>query len=376
MKLAVVCAEAPEPRETFLRRDIAALRTRFDVRVFGLSRRLPTLAGAALLRAFPPRAALSLAIRLRTVREIADYVADGGAILAHFAWTTADIAAAASRLSGRPWLCFVHAWDVFTRPAGELRRRTATASCVVACSQGAADACAAAGIDRAKIAVVHHALPDFSTLRPFPPATDPPVATRPFTAVAVGRLVEKKGFDILLRAWPAVRDALPDARLRIIGDGPCAPSLHHLAGDMCGRDGSVEFAGALPEDETLQAIAAADLLVLPSRRLANGDRDGIPNAVLEAMALGVPVVTTDAGAAGEVIADGATGLLLPSPATPEMLAAAIVRLVRDESLRATLSCNAAAVVRDHFSAATYLDALSRLLSHIPSSGPITAGKAG
>lgn len=370
MKLAVVCAEAPEPRETFLRRDIAALRTRFDVRVFGLARRLPTLAGATLLRAFPPRAALSLALRLRTVREIADYVADDGAILAHFAWTTADVAAVASRLSGRPWFCFVHAWDVFTRPAGELRRRTATASHVVACSQAAADACAAAGIPPAKITVIHHALPDFSTLRPCDLATDRPAATRPFTTVAVGRLVEKKGFDILLHAWPAVRDARPGARLRIIGDGPCAPSLHRLADEVDAPGGAVEFAGALPENETLQAIAAADLLVLPSRRLANGDRDGIPNAVLEAMALGVPVVTTDAGAAGEVVADGATGLLLPSPATPEALASAIARLARDGALRATLSRNAAALVRERFTAAGYLDAVSNCLQSANSSSII------
>ena len=125
------------------------------------------------------------------------------------------------------------------------------------------------------------------------------------------------------------------------------------------------LAGALVVD-----APAADLLVLPSRRLANGDRDGIPNAVLEAMALGVPVVTTDAGAAGEVVADGATGLLLPSPATPEALASAIARLARDGALRATLSRNAAALVRERFTAAGYLDAVSNCLQSANSSSII------
>ncbi len=360
MKLAVICSQTPEPRETFLRRDIAVLRACFDVRVFGLRRRAPDPRLLPLLRSLPLRPALSLSLRLRTVREVAGHVADGGAIIAHFAWTTADIAAAASRLSGRPWFCFVHAWDVFTQTPAELCRRTATALRIVACSRAAADACAAAGIPSAKTVVIHHAIP--SLLNPFSPSASRPTAMRPLAVVAVGRLVEKKGFDILLRAWPAVRDSLPGARLRIIGAGPCASSLHRLAADMAGPDGSVEFAGALPENETLRDIAASDLFVLPSRRLANGDRDGIPNAVLEAMALGVPVVTTNAGAAGEVVTDGATGILLPSPVTPEALSATIVRLARNARLRAILSNRAASLVRASFSDDAYRAAIHDLLS--------------
>ena len=122
MKIAVVCAKAPEPRETFLRRDIAALRTQYEVRVFGLARRMPVVRLLPLLHNRPPREAVSLSFRLRTAAEIAEYVADGGAIFAHFAWTTADVAATASQLSGRPWFCFVHAWDVFTRPAAARKR--------------------------------------------------------------------------------------------------------------------------------------------------------------------------------------------------------------------------------------------------------------
>ena len=404
MKLAVVCGEAPVPRETFLRRDIAVLQTRFDVRVFGLARRAPTLRNLPLLAGHPLRGALALALRLRTVREVADYVADGGAILAHFAWTTADIAAAAARLSGRPWFCFVHAWDVFTRPAAELRRRTATAARVVACSRAAADALATAGIDRARTSVIHHAVfpvrsSEFSVLSSqfsvqssqFTPKNrnqelgtrnqelgtwnqelgtrnqelgtrNQELPPRPPAVAAVGRLVEKKGFDTLLRAWPEVVRALPGARLRIVGDGPCAARLRHLAESLGGRDAPIDFAGALSEEDALRAIAASDLFVLPSRRLANGDRDGIPNAVLEAMALGVPVVTTDAGAAGEAVTHNVSGLLLPSPATPGALASAIVRLARDDALRATLARNAAAVVREHFSADGYLDSVSDLLA--------------
>ncbi len=354
VKLAVVCAKAPVPAETFIRRDIDALSAQFDVRVFGLARRLPTLSGTALLRHFPPRAALSLTARLRTVNEIADYVADGGDILAHFAWTTADLAAAAARLSGRPWFCAVHAWDVFTRPPAELRRRLATASAVIACSNTAAEACAAAGINPSRIHLIHHSIPFLEN--PKPETRNP----KPGTVIAVGRLVDKKGFDTLIRAWPAVRDAVPGVRLRIVGDGPCRASLHSLAKSL-GLTARLDFAGALPEAETIREIADADMLVLPSRRMADGDRDGIPNVILEAMALGVPVVTTDAGAAGEVVTDGVTGILLPCPVEPAAIAAAIIRLAKDKEIRATLADNARTVVRERFSPEAYAAAMSALL---------------
>ncbi len=355
LKIGVVCAKAPEPRETFLRRDIAMLRTRHDVRVFGLARRIPNPRLLPLLRHHTVREAVSLAFRLRTAAELAKYVADEGVIFAHFAWTTADVAATAARLSRRPWFCFVHAWDVFTRPASELLRRTATAARIVACSQAAANACLASGIAHDRIALIHHAV------LPVQLPTRRPTATTHASVVAVGRLVEKKGFDTLIRAWPAVVRALPGATLRIVGDGPCASSLRHLARAVCDDYGSISFTGALSEEETLNAIASSDMLVLPSRRLPNGDRDGIANVILEAMAIGVPVVTTDAGAAGEVVQDGVSGLLLPHPATPETLSAAIVRLAADEKLRATIADNARAVVRDGFSHETYLAAVATLI---------------
>ena len=82
------------------------------------------------------------------------------------------------------------------------------------------------------------------------------------------------------------------------------------------------------------------------------------------MALGVPVITTDAGAAGEAVADNVSGLLLPSPATPDAIASAIVRLARDGALRATFAKNAADVVREQFSSADYLESVSALLARM------------
>ena len=149
--------------------------------------------------------------------------------------------------------------------------------------------------------------------------------------------------------------------MRIVGEGPCAASLRRLARKVCGKDDAIDFQGALPEDDALRAIASSDMLVLPSQRLPNGDRDGIANVILEAMALGVPVVTTDAGTAGEVIEDGISGLLLAHPAAPDSLSAAMVRLAEDENLRTAIADNARAIVREKFSSDAYISAIEELL---------------
>ena len=107
-------------------------------------------------------------------------------------------------------------------------------------------------------------------------------------------------------------------------------------------------------------MARATMLVLPSRRLESGDRDGVANVLLEAMAAGVPVVTTTAGCAGEVIVDGVNGLLVP-PDDPQALAAAMSRLARDAGLRASLAAAARETIRTRFCDAETICRLSSVL---------------
>lgn len=329
-KLAVICGHAPVPRESFIRRDLETLSDAFDIRVFGLGKTYPSSAAIPLLRHYPLPTALRLALRLRTIRDIAGFAGNDGLILAHFAWLTADIASAAARLAGCPWLSFVHAWDVFTRPPHETARRLSTAAKIIACSELAAQTVRASGLPENRVEVIHHGI-DFAQM---PPRRE----CGKQTVLAVGRLVPKKGFDILLAAWPAVVAAFPQATLKIIGDGPCARQLAKLA-RQC-PPGSVSLAGECGERETLNAIAGATLLVLPSRRMPDGDRDGIANVIVEAMSIGAPVVTTDAGAAGEVVKNGETGILLPSPVTPPDLAGAICSILRDTTAQKRLTENA------------------------------------
>jgi glycosyltransferase involved in cell wall biosynthesis len=148
-----------------------------------------------------------------------------------------------------------------------------------------------------------------------------------FVVAAVGRLVPVKGFDVLLRALPAVLAAVPDTQVVLVGDGPERFALTALAGRL-GVAGRVRLDGPSPDVAT--TLAAADVLAAPSRN------EGMGRVLVEAMALGVPVVGAAVGGIPSVVGDGEAGRLVP-PDDPPALAAALIELGRDGGLRAQLS---------------------------------------
>jgi glycosyltransferase involved in cell wall biosynthesis len=171
-----------------------------------------------------------------------------------------------------------------------------------------------------------------------------------FLVVAVGQLSEIKGHRYLIEAWPEVVRAHPAARLVLVGDGPRGPALQEQARRL-GVDGSVFFLGFRPDGR--RYAAAADVFVQPSLT------EGMPNAVLEAMAAGRPVIATRVGGVPELITDGETGRLVP-PADPAALAAAIASLLADEAERLRLGGAARARTRAEFSADTVRSAFEGL----------------
>jgi glycosyltransferase involved in cell wall biosynthesis len=156
--------------------------------------------------------------------------------------------------------------------------------------------------------------------------------------LAVGRLVEKKGFAALIDACALCAAELPDFRCDIAGDGPLRAALQARA-DAAGLRDVVTLTGALASAEIVARMAQAALLIAPSIEAADGDRDGLPNVILEAMACGLPVIATTASAAGEAVVDGVHGRLLP-PADPRALAAAILASLRDARWRCEAGRNA------------------------------------
>ncbi|WP_267243119.1 glycosyltransferase [Streptomyces sp. PR69] len=211
------------------------------------------------------------------------------------------------------------------------------------------------GADLGPDAAVKAARAELPQLAPFPP--DAPLA------VCVGRLCRQKGQDILLRAWPQLLSAVPDARLALVGDGPDRERLMRMAPP------GVLFAGA--SRDTRSWFRAADVVVLPSRW------EGMALAPLEAMACGRPVVVSDVSGARESLPPGAVAHALVPPEDPRALASAIGRLLADPVLReeqgraARDHARAACDVRQTAAAVSGL--YRELLSHEPprSQGPLS-----
>jgi glycosyltransferase involved in cell wall biosynthesis len=164
--------------------------------------------------------------------------------------------------------------------------------------------------------------------------------------VAVARLIPKKGIDLLLRAF-AGAPALSDWTLRVLGDGDDRARLESLAQELHVAD-RVHFAGARPHAECLAAIRTAGIVALPCRTATNGDKDGIPVVLMEAMAASRAVVAGDLPSIRELIEDGATGRLVP-PDSDAALGAALAQLVNDPALRSRMGVAARARVADEFS---------------------------
>lgn len=147
-----------------------------------------------------------------------------------------------------------------------------------------------------------------------------------FVVVGLGRFVPVKGFDLLVAALPRVRAEVPGARLVLVGDGPERATLEAMAATL-GVAGSVRLAGTVTD--VAAYLAAADVVAAPSRN------EGMGRALVEAMALGVPVVGAAVGGIPAVIEDGESGRLVP-PDDPRALADALIEIGRDARLRATL----------------------------------------
>jgi len=185
-----------------------------------------------------------------------------------------------------------------------LREKIALARAVVACSRSVADRLKeSAGPSLAhKIALVHHGI-DAAKLPARSAAPDDFI-------LAAGRFEPKKGFDVLIDACRILAERGRPVRCVIVGDGPLAEHLETLA--RRAADARVELRPWMHHDELMQLLAAAALVAVPSVVAPSGDRDGIPNFLLEALAVGVPVVASDVGGIPEVVRDAQTGFLVES----------------------------------------------------------------
>ena len=273
-------------------------------------------------------------------------------IHAHFLHTPASVARYAAHLTGRKWTGSAHAKDIWTTPRWEKREKLHDAEWVVTCT--AVNRAELDAIAPGRVELVRHGL-DLDEFPPAPapsrPEGEPPV----LTILSVGRAVEKKGYPDLIAALARMPES-PAWRFVHVGGGPLIAELRRLA-ERAGIGDRTEWVGAIARPELLARLRAADLFVLASRVARDGDRDGLPNVLLEAQSQGLPCVATRVSAIPELIEDGVTGLLCP-PGDPDALAAVLERLLRDRGLRRRLGVAGERRVRSDFSSVAGADRLA------------------
>ena len=187
--------------------------------------------------------------------------------------------------------------------------------------------------------------------------------------LAIGRLVEKKGLSYLIEAMRILQERGMLVRCLIVGDGPLRDSLTELIRIYNLKD-AVYLMGAVPHEDILVYLHRCDVVIAPSVRVENEggtvEEDGLPQVILEAMAMGKPVVTTDVGAISEVVRDGVTGLLV-SQRDPQRLAGAIERLLAESEWGCAMGRRARAFMREEFNKHRVVQALSEMFAASESS---------
>ncbi len=248
-------------------------------------------------------------------------------LYAHFLHTPSSVARYAAIMRGLPWSFAAHAKDIWTSPDWEKREKlqadTYGAAFGATCTAIGAKHLRDLSDDPARVDLIYHGL----DLSRFPAAPDRPErrVEAPFHMLSVGRLVEKKGFDRLLDAFAMLPGSL-DWHWVHIGGGTLADTLRAHA-DAKGLSDRITWKGACDQPEVIAEMRNADLFVLPSRIAADGDRDGLPNVLMEAASQRLPILSTPVSAIPEFIQSGTHGVL--SKDDPASLAAAITELAQD-----------------------------------------------
>ncbi|HET9872416.1 MAG TPA: glycosyltransferase [Propionibacteriaceae bacterium] len=250
---------------------------------------------------------------------------------AHFASVAATVARLAARIAGITYTVTAHAKDIYHEAVDpeQLRRTVREAAAVITVSDfNLRYLRQLLGADAEGVRRIYNGI-DVSTFRFRDPTERPPVIA------AVGRLVPKKGFDDLIAAAALLRDAGRRFRIDLVGAGELQ---HQLAEQIrtLELNSQVRMLGGLPQRDVAQVVGEAAAFAAPCVVGADGNRDGLPTVLLEAMALGTPCVATPVTGIPEVVVDEVTGLLVPER-DPVALAEALDRLLDDASLRASLA---------------------------------------
>ncbi|WP_350334186.1 glycosyltransferase family 4 protein [Coralliovum pocilloporae] len=278
-------------------------------------------------------------------------------IYTHFLHTPCSVGRYAAMLRGMQWSFAAHAKDIWTSPEWELREKIQDCAWGVTCTQVNTDYLNSLADRPDKVELVYHGLeldrfPD-PNIRPQKNAAD---TNEPFRILSVGRAVEKKGYDDLLRALAKLPGNL-NWHFDHIGGGALKDKLKAQA-EKLGIDQNITWHGSKDRDFVIDSCRQADLFVLPSRIIKNGDRDGLPNVLMEAQAVGLCCLSTSVSAIPELIIDGETGRLCPERDS-KALAETMEELMTDPKIRIRLGLAGSARLRQSFASTPNLDRLTQ-----------------
>ena len=257
-------------------------------------------------------------------------------IHAHFSHGATTVAWLTSIITGLPFSFTAHAKDIYCdslNPAGLLRRKMRAAQFVVTCTDANREHLLKIE-PNANVRCIYHGLnAEFADL--LLNTVNPPEQNNHLRALGVGRLVPKKGFDVLVEACAILKRRRFHFETTIVGEhGEHETELRRQI-EAHGLSDHIRLTGAMEQARLYTEYQRADIFCLPCRVLDNGDRDGLPNVLIEAMACGLPVVTTPVSGIPEIIKDGQNGALVP-PDDAEALANAIQRISSDRMLARNL----------------------------------------
>ncbi len=262
----------------------------------------------------------------------------------HFISAPADVAELASQVGGRPFSISAHAKDIYLSPATDLKRKLTAACFTVTCTEFNRRTLSAIAPE-ARVVRMYHGIDGrvFHPSHRLRPMAAPRLVPR---LLSVGRLVEKKGLDTLVDACRLLHGRGVAFLCDIVGYGEERDRLAAQI-DSHGLGGQIRLLGKLTREHVIERYAHATVYVQPSRVATDGDRDGIPNVLLEAMAIGLPVVTTRVSGIPELVRHRANGLLV-EPDDAAALADAIEQLIDTPALAAGLARAARDTVTEHF----------------------------
>lgn len=277
---------------------------------------------------------------------------------AHFAHTVTTVTMFASQLCGLPFSFTAHAKDIYLRelnPGNLLAIKLQRAKFIATCTQANEKYLREVNPHAAPIHTIYHGL-DTTQFTPREKITT--TTERPLI-LAVGRFVEKKGYAFLVEACQILKEQNYNFECRIVGGGDAEKTKAQISKLNLGN--AVFIDAAVTQEKLREIYARATMFVLPCQITDNGDRDGIPNVLAEAMAMGLPVVSTNISGIPELVTNYEGGLLVPQK-DAAALAKAMAELLNDEPLREKLSRNARAKVCQIFDAQVNVQALYKLFS--------------